>query len=69
MESLLLDIEEAAASLRIRRSLLYILLSRGDLRAVKIGRRRMVPRAELEEYVRRLQEGQRVSAGAPERQA
>ena len=58
MDSLLLDLEEAAAHLRIRRSLLYNLLARGDLKGLKIGRRRLISRAEIEAYIARLQEEQ-----------
>ena len=59
MESrLLLDVEEAAAMLGIRRSLLYSLLSRGELQGVKVGRRRLIARRELEIFVERLRADQ-----------
>ena len=65
MDSLLLDIEEAAASLRVRRSLLYKLIAKHDLIPVKVSRRTLIPRAELARYVRRLQEAQEASRSPP----
>ena len=55
-DSILLDLKQAAAALSIKRSLLYSLLTRGELKAVKIGRRRLIARAEIEAYVASLQE-------------
>jgi excisionase family DNA binding protein len=54
--TLLLEIEEAAHELRIRRSKLYGLLASGALGSVKIGRRRLIPQEQLRAYVARLQE-------------
>ena len=51
---LLLGVEEAADQLGIRRSVLYERLLTGELASVKIGRRRLIPRQALEEYVKRL---------------
>jgi excisionase family DNA binding protein len=50
----LYDVDEAAAALRLSRSLLYELIRSGRLRTVKAGRRRLVPVAALEEYVASL---------------
>lgn len=53
---LLLEVEEAARVLGIKRSKLYELIGSGELVTVKLGRCRRVPVAALEAYVRRLQE-------------
>lgn len=63
METLLLDLEEAQATLRIRRSLLYSLLSKGELKAVKIGRRRLIERAEIAAYIAHLKAEQAQEQG------
>ena len=55
-EKLLLEIEEAAAMLSIKRSLLYLLMARGEIRSCKIGRRRLIPRDALHEFVERRSE-------------
>jgi excisionase family DNA binding protein len=55
--SLLLSIEETAAQLRIGRTRTYELVMGGQIRSVTIGRRRLVVRADLEEFVRRLSDG------------
>jgi excisionase family DNA binding protein len=47
-------IPEAAEYLRISRSHLYLLL-RSELRSIVIGRRRLITRAALEEFVQRLE--------------
>jgi excisionase family DNA binding protein len=50
----LLDIPAACAAMGgIGRSALYGLLSSGDLRSVKVGRRRLIPSAAIREYVER----------------
>jgi excisionase family DNA binding protein len=54
-ESLLLTPEEAARLLRVGRTTVYALMKAGDLRPVHIGRSCRLARAELERYVRRLQ--------------
>lgn len=41
----------------LARSYLYELLTKGMIRSVKVGRRRMIARRDLEEYVERLREG------------
>ena len=51
---LLSSIAEAAACLSVGRTTVWALLERGELRSVKIGARRLIPRAELEAYVDRL---------------
>jgi excisionase family DNA binding protein len=54
-ESLLLTPEEAATLLGIGRTTVYALMKTGDLRPVHIGRSCRLARAELERYVRMLQ--------------
>ncbi len=48
---LLVPAEEAAALLSVHRSTIYDLLGRGQLASVKIGRRRLIPRAALDEFI------------------
>ncbi len=50
-------VEPAAARLGIGRSVMYRLIASGDIRSVKVGKRRLVPEAELVAYVGRLREG------------
>lgn len=47
-------VEEAADALRISRSVIYELIRSGQLRTVKVGRRRLVPVPALTEYVESL---------------
>src|SRR3954468_10407815 len=54
-ESLLLSPEEAATLLRVGRTTVYALMRAGDLRPVHIGRSCRLARAELERFVRMLQ--------------
>ena len=54
-ESLLLTPEETATLLRVGRTTVYALMKAGDLRPVHIGRSCRLARAELERYVRMLQ--------------
>lgn len=56
---LLLDVDEAAEALGVKRTHLYQLLGRGELESVKIGRSRRVPVGALEDYVARLREQSR----------
>ena len=57
-ERLLYTIDSARELLGgLARSYLYELLARGVIRSVKVGRRRMIARQDLEEYVERLREG------------
>jgi excisionase family DNA binding protein len=49
--ALLYRVDEAAAALRLSRSVLYELIRSGQLRTVKAARRRLVPVAALTEYV------------------
>jgi excisionase family DNA binding protein len=54
-ESLLLTPEEVATLLQVGRTTVYALIKAGDLRPVHIGRSCRLARAELERYVRMLQ--------------
>ena len=54
MNALLFTAEEAAELLKISRCKVYDLLRNQDLRSVKIGGSRRIPRSALEEYVARL---------------
>lgn len=55
-QRLLLTTEEAAESLRVGRTTIYGLIKVGELHPVHIGRSCRISRAELERYVRRLQQ-------------
>ncbi len=56
MEQMLYPIwPDAARSLGLGRTKTHQLVASGELRTVTIGRRRLVPRAALEEFVRRLE--------------
>lgn len=48
---LLLTMEEAAQTLSLGRTSLYALVMRGKIVSVKLGRRRLVPIAALEQFV------------------
>ncbi len=52
---LLLSVEEAAQLLSINRSSVYDLIGRGDLPSVKIGRRRLVYRQSLINFIIRCE--------------
>jgi excisionase family DNA binding protein len=53
-DELLLTVEEAARRLRIGRTLVYQLISSGELESVKVGRLRRVPAECLPAYVATL---------------
>lgn len=54
--ALLRSLPEAQSELGIGRSTIYKLIATGDLATVKIGRRQLVAQAELERFVRDLQQ-------------
>jgi excisionase family DNA binding protein len=54
-DRLLLPVSEAGAVLGVGRTMAWRLVQSGELASVRIGKRRLVPRAELEAYVQRLQ--------------
>jgi excisionase family DNA binding protein len=49
-------VDEAAQILKISRWKIFDLIRRGQLRSVKIGGLRRVPRTAIEEYIARLME-------------
>ena len=53
---LLLKVEEVAEMLNLGRSKLYSYILSGELRSVKVGRRRLIPRDAVHEFVERLQQ-------------
>lgn len=58
MDTMLLEVDEACAQLRVRRSTLYKLIGKGQLGSVLIGRRRLIPADSLRAFVQRLQNDQ-----------
>ncbi len=54
LDPLLLPIEEAGRVIGVGRTTMYQLIQSGELRTVTVGRRRLVPVAELVAYVERL---------------
>jgi excisionase family DNA binding protein len=49
--ALLASIDETVETLQVSRNSIYKLLDSGDLRAVKIGSRRMIVRASIDEFI------------------
>ena len=58
MDKLLLTPVEAASALSISRSKFYELLAAGRVQSVRIDRCRRIPRAALDDFVRRLRSGE-----------
>jgi len=54
-DKLVYSVIEAAEALSIGRTLIYDLIRTGELRTLKIGHRRLVARADLDDFVARLQ--------------
>jgi excisionase family DNA binding protein len=52
-EPLLISVRQAAAELPCGRDTMYELIRQGRIRSVRIGRRLLVPRTELEAFVER----------------
>lgn len=57
-EKLLLTVEETAELLNVHRSTVYDLIGRGDLPSVKIGRRRLIYRQSLVDFIIRRESGE-----------
>ncbi len=53
-DKLVYSVNEAAELLSIGRTLAYCLIRSGELRTLKIGHRRLVARADLDDYIARL---------------
>ncbi len=64
-DKLLLKIKDVAKRLSLGRSLVYRLVSCGDLRSVTVGRSRRVLASDLEEFVKRLGEDDAPVGPAP----
>lgn len=54
MDRLLVEISAASDVLGVGRSTVYVLISRGELRTVKIGRRSLITAESLRAFVDRL---------------
>lgn len=54
---ILLSVREAAAALGISKNHVFALLQRRVLRSVRIGRRRLIPRSELHDFISRSMDG------------
>ncbi len=61
-DKLLLSVEEVAAVIGIGRKRLYPDMMVGRLRLVKIGRRRLIPRVGIPEYIALLERESRLRA-------
>ncbi len=48
----LLGVEEAAKGLSVGRTEVFIMIRQGRLRSIKRGRRRLIPKSELDRFVR-----------------
>ena len=57
MNALLHTVEETAGILKISRWKVFALIRTNELRSVKIGGSRRIPRRSIEDYVERLLEG------------
>lgn len=53
-QTLLVTIEEAARLLGIGRTTMFELIGRGELKSVRLGRRRLIARRQLESFVEEL---------------
>lgn len=54
-EQFLFDVAMAARALSIGKTEVFELLNTNELRSVQIGRRRLIPRQAIEQYIARLQ--------------
>lgn len=61
----LLSIESAARQLGIGRTATYDAIGRGELRSLKVGRRRLIPADALGELIATQQRGRPVAPGRP----
>lgn len=52
------SIAEVAASLGVARSFVYLLITRGELRSFHIGRRHLVLKTDLDDFLQRQSEAQ-----------
>ena len=54
LQTLLVTVEEAARLLGIGRTTMFELIARGDVKSVRLGRRRLISRKSLESFVEEL---------------
>jgi excisionase family DNA binding protein len=59
----LLSLDEAAARLGVGRSTTKTLLGKGKLKSLRIGKRRLVPQAAIDELIAALEREQSETAG------
>ena len=52
----LLDVEEAAATLGLGRTSVYVEIAAGRLRSLRVGRRRLIPAASITAYIAERQD-------------
>jgi excisionase family DNA binding protein len=52
-DKVLLSVEEAARRTSIGLTVFYDLLARGEIASIKLGRRRLIPAKELEDFAER----------------
>lgn len=69
MDKRLLTAGEASVVLGLSRSVLYTLLSSGDLASVKIGRARRIPTEAIDRFVAALQNRANATVGSGRREA
>ena len=62
LDKILLTVAEAAVVLGVSRALLYDKVKSGEVRSIKLGGARRIPREELDDYVARLAGAQSASA-------
>lgn len=53
VETLTLSVDEAAKAIGIGRDLAYDMIHSGELRSIKVGRRRLVPKSAVVDFVER----------------
>lgn len=56
-QTLLVTVEEAARLLGVGRTTMFELIGRGDIKSVRLGRRRLIARKSLESFVEELSIG------------
>lgn len=52
-EPVLLSVQDAARALGVGRTEIFLMVKRGDIGSVRIGRRRLIPLAEINRFVER----------------
>ncbi|UVO14586.1 excisionase family DNA-binding protein [Mycobacterium sp. SVM_VP21] len=57
LNSRLWPVEEVMKRLSVGRSMVFELMANGQLRSVKVGRRRLVSEAAINEYIARIDQG------------